>query len=172
MSVNKIFNEKALKVTLIILIAFIVALLIFKLGILVGSKKALFSCRWAERYAPNFFGPRPDMPRRFFEEFDERNLMRAYGTLGKIIQINTEEKSIVVKNEQEPEKIALISSDTIIERGRTKILFSDLKVDDFVAIIGAPNNEGKIQARIIRVLPGGHLPSPQSLLIPDGRKNI
>lgn len=149
---SKIFNEKNLKIAVIILVGLLVGLLIFKLGMFVGSQRGLFACGWAEHYRPNFFGPRPGMPKRFFEEFNERNLMRAHGTFGKIIQINSQDKNIVVKNEQEPEKIVIVKDDTIIEMGRRKIKFEDLKENEFIAVIGSPNNEGQIEAKIIRVL--------------------
>jgi len=153
MKIEDLIKSKTFKITIIIIISLIVALLIFKLGMFVGSRKALFNCRWAEHYAPNFFGHRPDFLGRFMENFDERNLMKSHGAFGKIIQINQEGKTLVVKNENEPEKIIVTNDQTFIEKGRQKIAFSDLKTEDFVVVIGEPNSEGKIEAKILRVLP-------------------
>jgi hypothetical protein len=51
------------------------------------------------------------------------------------------------------EKIILIKEDTVIKRFRDNIKLSDLKVDDYVTVIGEPNEEGQIQAKLIRLSP-------------------
>ncbi|MGB9609263.1 MAG: hypothetical protein ACPLKV_03265 [Minisyncoccia bacterium] len=167
MKINEIITSKVLKIILIVLGILIIALLIFKLGMFVGAQKALFSCRWAEHYAPNFWGPQANPMRRFFENFDERNLIRPHGNFGKIIHINKDDKTLVIKNDQEPEKIIAASTETIIEMRRQKISFDDLKNDDFVVVIGEPNENGIIEAKIIRLLPD---PLKQAGFFNDGRK--
>jgi hypothetical protein len=41
----------------------------------------------------------------------------------------------------------------MIERLRETVKISDLKVDDFVVVIGEPNDSGQIEAKFIRLLP-------------------
>ena len=54
MKLEDISNSKTFKIIIGIIGGLIVILLVFKIGLVVGTKKALFACRWAEHYAPNF----------------------------------------------------------------------------------------------------------------------
>ncbi|TSC53659.1 MAG: hypothetical protein LiPW39_149, partial [Parcubacteria group bacterium LiPW_39] len=49
------------------------------------------------------------------------------------------------------EKIILISEKTTIEKGRETIKKEELKAGDRVVIIGSPNEQGQIEAKLIRV---------------------
>jgi hypothetical protein len=132
------------------LIIIIAVIFIFGVGIFVGEKKASFSYRWAEQYHKNFAGP----PGGFFEnwqKFPGSDFIGAHGVFGQIIKIN--DSSIIIKGSDNVEKIVLIKDDTIIERFRETIKITDLKVDDFVVVIGDPNDTGQIEAKFIRVLP-------------------
>lgn len=126
-----------------------VVFLIFGAGMIVGGMKAKFSYRWAENYHKNFAGPRggflgnwrsmPPLPGDFIE---------SHGTFGEIIKID--ENVIIIKGKDEIEKTALASPETVIHRGRKTIKIFDLKVNDRVVIIGSPNEEGQIEAKLIR----------------------
>lgn len=151
MSENK--QKDVLKWVIISLISFVVAVLIFCAGLIVGGMKARFSYRWAENYHKNFAGPkggfwgdwrnRPPLPRDFIE---------SHGAFGEIIEIKNDE--FVIRGREDIEKVILISDKTIIQRGREKIKKENLRVGDFVVVIGSPNQEGKIEAKMIRIFGG------------------
>jgi hypothetical protein len=138
MDINKI---------IIILVAFILLFSVFSLGMFVGERKANFSFRWAEQYHKNFAGPRNG----FFQDFMGKDFMESNGTFGKIIQIN--EDSIIVSGRENPEKVISITKNTIIRCQKKDMSISDFKINDEVIIIGEPNQDGQIDAKLIRVMP-------------------
>jgi hypothetical protein len=148
-------NDAAIKVIKIILV-FIILTLVFGLGIFVGGTKARFSYRWTESYHKNFAGPKGGFLNdwRQFPPFPD-DFMESHGAFGKIIQIN--DSDFVIKGKGDLEKIIIIKEDTILENGRTAIKKDDLKIDDQVVIIGSPNDQGQIEAKLIRIFNGENI---------------
>jgi hypothetical protein len=150
---NKKINHDVLKWIIIGLAGFVIIVLIFGAGMFIGGMKARFSYQWAESYHKNFAGPRggflgdwrqlPSPPGDFIE---------SHGTFGEIIQIN--DSDFVIKGQGDLEKIIVIKEDTILEKGRMAIKKDDLKVGDQVVIIGSPNEQGQIEAKLIRIFNG------------------
>jgi hypothetical protein len=142
-----------LKWIIVGLLAIVVLVLVFGLGVFVGEKKAKFSYHWAENYHRMFAGPKagflgnlrmPPLPP--FDEFIE-----GHGTFGEIIKI--EGNNLVVKGRGNVEKVIIVTEKTVIKSGREDIKFSDLKIGDMIVIIGSPNDKGQIEAKLIRVFP-------------------
>jgi hypothetical protein len=146
-------NRDILKWIIVGLAGFVIVIVIFSVGMFVGGMKARFSYRWAESYHKNFAGPQGGFfgnwraPIPFPGDFIE-----GHGTFGEIIKIN--DSDLVVKGRNDVEKIILITKDTIIEKGKNTIKKEDLKVGDQIVIIGSPNEEGQIGAKLIRVFSG------------------
>ncbi len=154
-NIKKIFASKLLFGILCVIGAIIIAFLIFSLGVTVGFHKASFGREWGENYEPNFgFGPgRPS--------FGANNFPNANGAIGKIIKI--ELPTIIVQDKDNTEKVVLINTDTSIRKVMADIKASDLLVNDYVVVIGSPDNQGQIEAKFIRVLPlGMPVPPPQT----------
>jgi len=147
MDSNKFFQSKFFRVVLIGIGALIVLLSVFKLGMIVGFKKAGFTSRWSENYHRNFAGPKGG----FFMDFSERDFIKPHGTFGRIIKI--ELPVIAVAGENDAEKIVVLKNDTIIKRFREIISQNDLKIDDNIVVIGSPNEQGQIEAKLIRIMP-------------------
>ena len=152
--IRKVFDSKtSFRILCGIGIA-IVALLIFSAGVDVGFHKASFGRAWGENYEHNF-GFVPNRP-----IIGEDNFPNANGAIGKIIKI--ELPTIIVQDKDNTEKVVLIKNDTQIQEMRAPITSSDLKIDNFVVIIGEPNTQGQIEAKFIRVMPLGMPPVPPS----------
>lgn len=154
---KKVLDPDIIKWIIIGVVVFIMIILAFGVGIWVGTQKANFSYRWAESYHKNFGGPREG----FLEDwrnFPAGDFIEGHGSFGEIIEINDD--SFVIKGRDNVEKIILIKEDTVISRLKDTIKLSDLKVNDYVVIIGSPNDAGQIEAKLIRVLP----PPPISYL--------
>jgi len=144
-------KRDTLKKIIIGIAIFVVAVLLFGAGIFVGEMKARFSYRWAESYHQNFGGPQGGFFGNWRMIPPDRGLIQGHGTFGKIIKI--EGSTLVIKGDNDAEKIILIKDNTIIERLRETIKPADLKVDDYIVVIGEPNDAGQIEARLIRVMP-------------------
>jgi hypothetical protein len=123
----------------------IILILIFSAGMSVGFHKASFGRAWGENYEKNF-GMMPNRP-----GFGKDNFPNAHGTTGKIIKM--ELPIIMVQDKDGTEKVVLIKDDTKIQKMRAEIKTNELLVDDFVVIIGSPNNQGQIEAKFIRIMP-------------------
>jgi hypothetical protein len=65
----------------------------------------------------------------------------------------------VQDNKDNTEKVVLIKDDTQIQKMMISVKASGLSVDDFVVVIGDPNNQGQIEAKFIRIMPLG-MPVP------------
>ncbi|HTK04068.1 MAG TPA: hypothetical protein VL500_00630 [Candidatus Eisenbacteria bacterium] len=129
------------------LVAIIVLLLVFHAGKAAGYHKARFSRGWEENYHRNFAGPRGG----FRGDFREKEFIDAHGTFGQIL--TTDGATLVIKGRDGVEKTIILSANTSINRFRDAIAASDLKADDFVVVIGEPDDQGRIAAKLVRVMP-------------------
>ena len=137
---------------IILSVAALVALcLAFGLGVFVGTKRADFSFRWAQQYHHNFGGPSGG----FLNQISGSDFANPNGVFGQIIKIDGQ--IITVESADKAEKSILVSDKTIIVMQRKNIKISDLDIDDNVVVIGSPNDNGQIQAKLIRIMP----PLPQ-----------
>jgi hypothetical protein len=146
---SKKIDTDVLKWIIFGLAGFALIVLIFGAGMFVGGMKAKFSYKWAESYHKNFAGPKTgflgnwqkmqSMPGDFIE---------GHGVFGEIIEI--QDTGFIVKGRGDIEKIVIISDETIINKGPEKIT-NEIKIGDRVTIIGTPNEQGQIEAKLIRI---------------------
>jgi len=162
---NNIFESKLFRAVILSIAGLIVLGFVFGLGVFVGTKRADFSFRWADQYHRNFAGPRGG----FFGDFmaQDREFTNSNGLFGQIMKIDTsagsgQDGNLTVKDRDNTEKIVLISDKTSIIYQKKNIRLSDLKTGDNIVVIGEPNNNGQIQAELIRVMPDPKGASPNN----------
>src|SRR3989338_2328849 len=146
MDIIKKFNVKAL---IAVGAAVILLLLVFGAGVKVGTLKARYSYKWAENYHKNFAGPKGGFFGDLKRGFKDRDFIGAHGVSGSIIKIDG--STFIVNGGDNVEKTILVSEKTTITSRRETIKASDLKVDARVVIIGCPNEQGQIEAKLIRL---------------------
>jgi len=149
--IRKVLDSKALTRILKAVVIFIVVILIFYAGFIVGFHKASFERDWGEHYNENFGMGHMGGPIGEMDDFPN-----AHGAIGKIIKI--ELPNIIVEDKDNTEKAILIGNDTQIQQGNMTLAPTDLKIDDFAVVIGAPDPQGVIEAKLVRILP-----NPESL---------
>ncbi len=142
MDLEHVHQSKLFRGILIGIVATILILMVFKAGELVGYRKAAFSSHLGDNYYRAFEGGRPPMGGM---------LPGGHGAAGKIISINL--PTFVVDGPDGIEKTVVIDDDTAIRRFRDTITADALRVDDFVTVLGEPDGEGHVTAKLIRVLP-------------------
>lgn len=142
-----VFESRKIKIALCVILIIIAVLLIFQAGMFVGFKKAGFSYQWGENYARNFAGPRGGI----INDMRGGDFMGAHGVFGEIIK--NDNTSLIIKGEDGTERAVSVGADTLINKFKDKIAVGDLKINDRVSVIGAPNSSGQIEAKLIRVLP-------------------
>lgn len=130
----------------------------FGLGLAVGYHKARFSYAWGENYHRNFGGPKGGFfGGDFLDGFSGRDLIDAHGVFGQIAKIDG--STLIIKGRDNVEKIVLVQDDTSIMSFRDAIKLADLKIDDNVMVIGEPDDQGRITAKFIRLMPIAPMPS-------------
>jgi len=142
MDLKNIHKSKTVRGIIIGLGIAILVLGIFKLGQVSGYHKARFSQRFGDNFNRNFVDPRGE---GFFKDFSDReDLPGGHGAVGKIVSI----------------ALPLVLSDsTEILKYRDDITTTDLKVGDFIVVLGTPNDDGQVEAKLIRTIP----PPPDKL---------
>src|SRR3990167_8761290 len=163
--IKKIFqNRDVLKWVIIGLTGFVVLVLVFGAGVKVGTLKARYSYRWADNYHKNFAGPRGGFLGDW-QRFPAGDFISGHGAFGEIIEVK--DNGFVIKGRENVEKVIVTDEETTITKGRETIK-DGLKVGDRIVIIGTPNDEGQIEAKLIRVFDGETkgLPYKRSRSIP------
>lgn len=154
MNNNNFFQSKNFKKILYGVGAAIAILTIFQAGMFVGYKKADFSYRWGDNYHRAFGGHRGEermMGGKMMDSFRGKDFTNSSGAIGRVISLNL--PALAIENADGIEKIILINDDTVIRRFRETIKANDLKIGDFVVVIGAPNNNAQVEAKIVRIMP-------------------
>jgi len=143
--IKKVFESKVFigilyGIGIVIILGFV-----FSAGISVGFRKASFGHAWGDNYERNF-GMMPKPP-----FLGKDNFPNAHGSIGKIIKM--ELPTIIVEDKDKTEKVILTKEDTEIQKMKSNITINELKIDDFVIVIGSPNDKGQIEAKFIRIMP-------------------
>jgi hypothetical protein len=162
MNIKNFFEEKKNRKILCAIGTVIAILVIFQAGIFVGYHKAAYSFGWGERYYKTF-GERGERGHRGMMDFSRagRGLPNSHGTIGQIISIAL--PTVIIEDQDRIEKTVVLTDDTMLRSFRNEIHAADLKVGDSVVIIGNPNEQAEIEARLIRVIPQSvSMPAPMS----------
>ena len=158
MNEDKKINHDVLKWIIIGFAGFAVAVSIFSAGMFVGGMKAQFSYRWAENYHKNFAGPRVGFLGDWKKDLSGGDFIEGHGAFGEIIEINV--TGFVIKGRNDVEKIIVTTEDTVVKEGKATVE-DELQVGDHIVIIGSSNEQGQIEAKIIRIFNGNDIKDPQ-----------
>ncbi len=140
-----------------ILGAAIVVLLVFGAGVLVGYHGAFYVGRFGENYYRNFFG-----------EFPPGRMANGHGVAGEVIDVAS--SSLSVRDADGDESSVAIEPATVIREADRTIMLSDVQVGNGVVVIGAPNENGQIEAQFVRIFASSSsLPVPPLSQSPDGQ---
>jgi hypothetical protein len=124
---------------------------VFQLGVSVGERKSRHFTRWFENYDRNLMPPGsrrpgPNMPPG---GMPMPMLPNAHGVFGKILSVS--DNSLIIQGKDNVEQNVIITSSTAIRIDRGVGTIQDLKPETEVSVLGAPNEQGQIQARLIRL---------------------
>lgn len=144
---------------------FLIAVISFGGGVAVGLRKARFSSDFGRNYEQNFMGARFGDGRGemmgggnrggdmmgFFRDVQGQDLRNGHGLAGIIISIDN--NNLVVKDRDNKENTVIVTDDTLIKSRGESLKTIDLKVNDQIVIIGNPDENGTVNASLIRILP-------------------
>lgn len=149
MNIKDYIQSQSFKGVLIGILIAIIALVIFQSGVAVGVRKASFAHRFGDNFERNFRDPRGEFMQRGLP--GGMNTPGGHGAVGKIVSISL--PLVVVAGPDNLEKTVVIGSDTEIREFRDSITIDKLEVGDFIIVLGAPNDEGQVDAKLIRLAP-------------------
>ena len=144
-------KSKTIHGIIIGIVTVLVVLVIFQAGMFVGYHKARFANQFGENYYRNFGEPGSGMMGGMMRGFGDRDLPSGHGAIGKIVRLSL--PTITVAGSDNLEKTILLTDDTVIRKLRSSIKATDLKIDDFIVVIGSPNDTGQVIAKLIRLMP-------------------
>ncbi len=142
---NKTPHSKTFKFIIVFLAELILLVGVFSLGVNVGIKKAGFTYAWSQNYFNNFGGRSPLVPPPPSGQF-----FNAHGLDGTILTLD--KNTVIIKDEDNNEKTLVISPQTTIRQNFQNIQAGNLKIGEEIIVIGEPNPQGQIDAKLIRVL--------------------
>ncbi len=146
--IKEVLKDSKIKKIIHILGYIIVALVIFQGGMFVGFNKAGFSYRTGEQYFRQMNG-RPDDK---FMGMNRGDFENSHGATGKIISIKL--PSVIISDKNGIEKTIIFSTSTTnIMKFKNSVKVDDLKVNDFITVIGNPNDKAEVEAKLIRIMP-------------------
>ncbi len=149
MELKDIHKSKTVRGVLIGLGIAILVLVIFRAGMVAGYHRAHFSGQFGDNFSRNFMGPREG---GFMKEFSDNHMLPdGHGAVGEIVSLVP--PVLVISEKDNIEKTVVVSTSTEVRKFRDTIQLSDLKVGDFVVVLGNPNTNGQIEAKLIRNVP-------------------
>lgn len=147
MNIKDIARSKTLRGVIFGIILVIFVSLIFQAGVFVGYKKAQFSGRFGDNYSRAFGSRDAGMMRGFPQDI----FVGGHGSAGQVIRIDL--PIIVVADRDNVEKVIKIDDKTVIRNARFPVKVDQLKVGDFITALGSPDEQGQINAKLIRIIP-------------------
>lgn len=146
-----LLQSSKLRAILWIIGAVIILFLAFGLGIAVGHRQTLFAGRFEENYYRNFYGPPMGGP-------PGGPVFNQHGVAGEVIDLSS--STISVKDFDGDEHSVMVLPDTVIREGNNTVTLGEIRVNDMITVIGAPNASGQIEARFIRVFAASSSSAP------------
>jgi len=144
---DNVLKSRWLRLSVLILLALVFLLAAFWFGMAIGEKRADFRNHWSENYGKFFGEPR----RGFFGELPGSGPGNPFGNAGTVLSVQG--NAIVAKGSDNNEKTIVITSSTVITERSETVALSDIKPGDLIVAIGAPNESGQIDAKLIRIFP-------------------
>ncbi len=153
MSIKQWVASMTLKRALWILGGIAIVLGVFKAGEFVGFGKAEYSYRWGASYYRGFMGPRGgfDGPGGMMGGRFGGNYLLGHGLSGTVLSVAS--STFVMQDRDGAEKVVAVSSSTAVRMYHGVFPYEELSPGMFVMVIGAPNDAGVVDARLVRVMP-------------------
>lgn len=151
MKYKEFFQSNAFRTAIVGLGTTLVAALIFFAGVKVGYYKAAFSYRLGDNYHRMFGQREGRMHGISLGGFMREEFTEAHGVAGKIVSVDL--PTFMVAGRDGIEKTVFVRGDTLIKKFRDTATSTDLLVGNEVVILGTPNENSEIEAKLIRIMP-------------------
>lgn len=147
---KKLFANKTYRYAIYGIGTLFILSLTFQVGMSVGYHKASYGRDWGEHYEKNFGMMRPDSMRSMM---GGGRFPMAHGAVGKIISVTL--PTFILEDKDGTEKTVLLNETTLIKKAMERASSTELSANSFVVVLGEPNSNGQIEAKLIRIMPDG-----------------
>jgi len=145
---RRFIDSRPVASIIICVIALCVIVAIFEAGVLFGLHQARHSYRWGENYAQNFGGPRGG----FIGAVPAPGGMpNGHGAFGQISNVSL--PTFIITDPAHPEERIRVASSTVIRDGTKTVDGASLTKGAYVVVLGSPDDQGVIDASLIRIMP-------------------
>lgn len=150
-NIKDLHKSKTFQGIIVGIVSIVILLLAFQLGVFVGYRKAGFSSRFIGYVG----GERKDfergemMNRKGMLGFRD-DMVNGHGAVGKVVSVTL--PNLIVAGPDNLEKVIVTSTTTIVRRSHDALTVTDIKVDDAIIVLGNPNENGEIVAKLIRIV--------------------
>ncbi len=150
MNIKELINSKKFKAAITVIALAVVVLAVFQVGVFVGFKKASFAKNWGDNYYRTFGRPQNDFKMPGMPKMDI-GLTDSHGVAGRVLRVAP--PRLMIESPEKIEKSVIIGDKTIIRRFRDNVDISSIQQDEFVVVLGSPNETGEIEAGFVRLMP-------------------
>ncbi len=146
MDLSKIHESKAVRRIVIGLGSLVLVIIVFQAGEFVGYRKAEYANKFGDSFQRNFIGVRRSSSNVLFTD-----MPGGHGAIGKVVSVSL--PTFVVEGPDNIEKIVMIDDDTVFRSFRNEASTTDIAPDQYVVVLGNPDDDGKIDAKLVRLVP-------------------
>lgn len=154
---KSVWGDRKVKMVAVAALSVLALLVVFRAGMTVGFHKASFAFRGGDAFYRAFEG-RTEGPRVIVRD----DFSAAHGVSGRIISVSLPTFTVSVPGQNE--KIVVVSSSTVLRRFRDSASTTEIRANDFAVVLGEPDAQGRIDARLIRIAP-----PPMTAPVPENR---
>lgn len=152
-SIENFLSSRRARVAAGIIGALFLALLIFHAGVVFGARRAEFGGPFGragmERgFRPSFFPGGFEFPRGF--------ISGTHGAVGTVTALAL--PTFTLQTREGTSQTILVSTSTLFRNMGTATNTEELSVGSSVIVLGEPDSQGRIDAKLIRILPSSPLP--------------
>ena len=149
--IREISKSRTFRGILLGIVIAVIALLIFQVGVFVGETKATFSYGLGDNYYRAFEGRGVGSDTPPTGGHLDGTMPGAFGATGKVVAVDL--PNIVIASSDDVEKTVTVATDTIVRQYQNTVTSNDITVDEYVVVIGEPEQDGDIDAKLIRIVP-------------------
>jgi hypothetical protein len=150
MNIKNYIQSQSFKGILVGIFIAAIALVIFQVGVAFGERNASFAHRFGDNFERNFKDPSGvNLTQRGVP--GAASMPGGHGAVGEIVSMAL--PLIVVAGPDNLEKTVVITDTTEIREFRNTIQASELRVGNFIIVLGVPNESGQVDAKLIRLAP-------------------
>ena len=148
---KKIIESKKFQAAILTVVTLAVVFGVFQAGVFVGFHKASFLFKSGDNFYRAFGGNNDRLIGSMGMGMFRDENTGGHGAVGKVIKVNL--PNVVVVGSDSIEKNVIVNENTVVRQLRNTSGVESIAVDQYISVLGTPNDQGQIVAKFIRIVP-------------------